>query len=622
MRALRFLAVAVVVVIGVLPSIVQRSTFATGVESQRIALNDNLRSASNPNTSQDVYYKTEGIVSGPPAPSPDRNEYPSLNLPSPFNDTRLIVWFLAQQHLYFGGFVLGVLFLVMIFELIGLMSGAKEAAQRYDGLAFKMLGLIILAFSLTAISGGLLLFGLLALYPHVITYLTGVFRPFFLVYGLLFLALSLIVYFYYYSWQRMTAGFSKWIHATVGVLINVIGTAIMFLANSWGSFMMSPAGVDDRGRFLGNYWNVLHNALWNPLNVHRFLGNIILGAAVMAGYAAYSTVNAKNRDERAYHDWMGYLSFLTMVFVFFAMPFTGYWLHREIYGYRQQMGITLVGGLLAWLGIILVILIGLIFGAINYYIWQRIDFVEGAGRYRSYAKYAFVVLSVSVLVYITPHTLVTRPNELTAIGGKLHPVVGNFGVESSKQPAVYMMIVVTMGSWLTFWRSRYESVVTCQPVVNATVAGLFVAGIANIIWLGIYGYYIPANVRVGLNIPLVVTAVSIILFGSLLTFALNRQKKPIAPANWGNLPDRGCYALLFIAIAITWILGLAGYERSAVRLYWHFTEIMRDNSPWGFTYPVGFAANMITANALIFWCGLLFLFWLQKRRDATIKNAG
>jgi len=617
MLALRFLAVAVVVVVSGLPPFDVRSSYATGVEPQRIALNDNLQSAGNPDTSQDLYYKSYGIISGPPAPSPERNDYPSLNLQAPFNDTRLIIWFLAQQHLYFGSFVLGVLFLVMIFELIGVLSGAKESAQRYDGLAFKMVGLIILAFSLTAISGGLLLFGLLTLYPHVITYLAGVFRPVFLIYGLLFLALSLIVYFYYYSWQRMPAGFEKWIHATVGVLINVIGTAIMFLANSWGSFMMSPAGVDKQGRFLGNYWNVLHNALWNPLNVHRFFGNIILGAAVMAAYAAYQALNTKDQDERAYYDWMGCVSFLTMIFVLFTVPFGGYWLSREIYGFRQQMGITMFGGLIAWMNLILVLIVGVLFAAINFYIWQRIDSSEEGKRYHLYAKYVFLILVICILVVTTPHTLVMRPLELKAIGGQQHPIVGNFGVESSKNAAVNIMIVVTIGSLIMLWNSRYRSVVAVQTVIDAALAGLFLAGIVNVVWMGIYGYYVPANVRVGLSVPMVLTTASIGLFGAILTFIRNFRAKPVAAPAWGNLSVRGNYALLFIAVMITLIMGIGGYMRSAIRLFWHVMEIMRDNSPWGFIHRIGFAANMITVNALIFWAALLFLFWLQKRREVV-----
>src|SRR3989344_8189962 len=132
MRVLLFLAVAVVLVVGDLPCFSEQTAHAADVDALRDAIPN---TPENSIVAKDVYYKTEGLVSGPPAPILNANDYPSLNLPAPFNDTRLIIWFFAQQHLYFGSFVLGVLFLVMIFELRCLMAGTKETAQRYDGLA-------------------------------------------------------------------------------------------------------------------------------------------------------------------------------------------------------------------------------------------------------------------------------------------------------------------------------------------------------------------------------------------------------------------------------------------------------------------------------------------------------
>ena len=65
-----------------------------------------------------------------------------------------------------------------------------------------------------------------------------------------------------------------------------------------------------------------------------------------------------------------------------------------------------------------------------------------------------------------------------------------------------------------------------------------------------------------------------------------------------------------LATAFTWMMGLMGYIRSSVRLFWHVNEIMRDNSPWAYTHTVGFAANMISFNVLFFWVSILFVFWL------------
>jgi len=410
----------------------------------------------------------------------------------------------------------------------------------------------------------------------------------------------------------------------MGLLANALGTTMMFLANSWGTFMMSPAGVDTQGRFLGNYWNTIRNALWNPLNLHRFCGHIIFGAAVIAAYAAFNAFSTKDHEEREFSDWMGYVSFLAFVFVIFTIPFGGYWLSREIYSYKQQMGITMFGGHLAWANILLVTLMGALFLGINYYIWQRIDCVEEGHRYRPYAKYVFLTLAICILVYITPHTLDMTPKELKAIGGQQHPVFGNFGVESSKQAAVNMMMVVTVWSLLMMWRSQYRFKKIKSVRIKAWVSGLFIAGAVNIVWLGIYGYYVPANIRVGLMVPMALTILIIIVVGVSLNALMISQDKASYSPSWGKLRKNGYFALFFLAVTITWLMGVGGYMRSSLRLFWHATDIMRDNSPWAYTPTIGFAANVISGNVFFFWFEFLFLVWLtklgRKRRERPVSE--
>src|SRR5262249_52996363 len=153
----------------------------------------------------------------------------------------------------------------------------------------------------------------------------------------------------------------KWMHLSMSVILNVIGTVLMFLANSWIGFMMSPAGVDEQGRFLGNIWHVVHTALWNPLNVHRILGNMAFGGGVVAAYAAYRFLSSSTGGGRAHFVWLGYFVMVIGVAFLIPLPFAGYWLMREVYAYRHHMVITLMGGLLAWLFIIQATMIGILF---------------------------------------------------------------------------------------------------------------------------------------------------------------------------------------------------------------------------------------------------------------------
>jgi cytochrome d ubiquinol oxidase subunit I len=567
-------------------------------------------------TSKDVHYGIQGTPTGPPAPH--------LSYPDDYGtfggfQSRTIIWVLAQQHNFLGGFVLGVLVLITLLELRGILMRNREAAQRDDEIAFELLGIVLLVLSLAAISGGVLLFGLLSFYPGLMRYFVTVLRSILFFYGTLLIFVSLTVYLYYLTWNRMKSGNSKWVHASIGLLSNTFGLLLMFFANAWTTFMISPSGVDDRGRYLGNSWRVIHNTLWMPFNIHRFFGDILFGSAVVAGYAAYRTMTAKSPDDKARYDRMGSVAFLAVVLSFLILPFGGYMLKREIYAYRQQMGMTLSGGLLAWLFILLVDLIGCLFIGMNYYLWQRIDLSPGGERYGKQAKIVLLVLTVCFLVYLTPHTIVMTPAELKAMGGAQHPIVGNYGTMSAKNTAANIMILTTVWSLLVWWKCRYRITQSADRLGSVLLGALFLGGAANIIYLGIYGYFIPANVRIGLSVPMALSTLTVIVLGSLITlWHIRGGERATSP--WKPVSNLGNYALLFIAVAVTWINGVAGYIRSSVRLHWHVTEILRDNSPWAFTNPIGYVGNIVSLNVLLFWSMISIIFWLVRLKDRTFEK--
>ena len=571
---------------------------------------------------KDVYYKTEGIVSGPPAPKTTDSEkdYPRYNF-----ESRVLLWFANQQHLYYGSFVLAVPIFCMVIEFMGVVTKDKAMAKRYDQLAYDFIKISLTAYSLTAILGGILIFTFLTLYPAFFQYLSGIFRPVMHIYALMFVAESGTLYIYYYGWDKMKEGFLKWIHLSMSVVLNVIGTILMFLANSWIGFMMSPAGVDEQGRYLGNIWHVIHTALWNPLNLHRILGNMAFGGGVVAAYAAYRFLSAKTDEERAHYDWMGYIAMALGVAFLIPLPFAGYWLMREVYAYRQQMGITLMGGLLAWLFIIQATMIGILFLSTNYYLWQALGRMRGAEKYQRYIKYLVFLLTCGYLVFITPHTIVMTPAELKAMGGQQHPVLGNYGVMSAKNGGINVIITTTVLSFVWYMRGNKVSTVSWSKFGNIFMGCFFFFAYLNIIMLAVYGYYIPANVRVGLSVPQVATTLSCLFFMFALNRVMMKGAKQMGPIEWGKISARSQYALIMLATAFTWMMGLMGYIRSSVRLFWHVNEIMRDNSPWAYTHTVGFAANMISANVLFFWISIMFVFWLgalgAKKAPAEAKAA-
>src|SRR5438034_276428 len=433
------------------------------------------------------------------------------------------------------------------------------------------------------------------------------------VYALVFVAESFVLAAYYYSWERMAAPALKWIHASIGIVANGLGAVLLLLANGWVAFMMSPAGVDEQGRYLGNVWHLMHSALWNPLNVHRFLADLMSGGAVVLAYASYRFLTSKSDEERAYYDWVGYVFLFVTVCALLPMPIAGYWLMRSVYAFRQTMGVTMMGGLLTWLFVVQALLIGVLFLGVNYYLWQSMGRIHGGERYQRYFKYLVWALMACTVIWLTPHTLLMSSGEVKATCGAQHPVIGNYGVMSAKNGAINVMICLTGLSYILYRRANRTLTVSWLTAGNSALGAVFVAGILNIVWLAVYGFYLPASIRVGLSSPQALTTFTVLFLGLLINRAMILWASVHGPIVWGKISVRGMVALFGLAAAFTWVMGLMGYIRSSGRLSWHISEIMPDLSPWAFTPSLGFAAKMVTLNMVVFWATVLLLFWISNR---------
>lgn len=564
---------------------------------------------------QDVFYKDwegnplKGPISGFPAPDLGEEDYNHYE----FAPSRILIWVANQQHLYFGSFVLAIPIFCMLIEFVGIRTKETDPvlSEKYDRLAHDLMKVSLTAYSWTAILGGILLFTFITLFPGFFKYLATIFRPVMHVYALMFLAESGILYVYYYGWDRMKSDpFLKWIHCSLSVLLNLVGTILMFLANSWATFMQAPGGIDEQGRFLGNIWHVIHSTLWNPVGIHRILGNIVFGGGIVGAYAAYHYLTAKTAEEKAHYDWVCYIAMFICIFGLIPLPFAGYWLMKEVYAFRQQMGITLMGGIMAWLFIIQAVMIGLLFFAANSYLHNSMYRVKGSHRYMKYCKYMVLLLIITFTMWMTPHTIVMTPAELKDMGGAQHPIIGHFGVMSAKNTAVNLMIQTTILCFLLYQRSNKKINVSWATQGNSWISAIFVMAAANVIFLGLYGYALPANQRVGLSVPQVVSTLTTLFAGTAINISMFKDSESYGEIQWGTQSKVATYAIFLLAISFTWLMGLMGYIRSAVRLFWHVTEVVRDNSVDAYTLTIGEAGKMMTFNALFVWVQFVVVFWV------------
>ena len=458
-------------------------------------------------------------------------------------DSRKLVWFLAQMHLFFGAFVLGVPLFAVIIEIAGRYTGDK----RYDDLAREFTSLLSIAFTITAALGGLLSFALFSLYPSVMVSLIGVFKGSMLLYALLFFAETLALYTYYYGWNRLQGrarfnpyvrlimkgmGFTlvvaafmlsigdflpemrgdtklfmaiayllplgggliitqdkKSIHILAGIILIVAGTAIMQSANSWVGFMMSPEGVGKKGELLGSAWHAFDNPLATPLAIHRMLGNLTFGGLVAGAYAAVKFISSRSAKDKAHYDWMGYISNLVAIVGLIPLPLAGYYLGREIYSVSPVMGNNMMGGDFSWTFILQAMLVGSLFMISNYYLWNGMMRIPGSERYYRYIKFILAALVISFAVWITPHNLPLSGNEMAQMGGSQHhPTLKFLGLMPAKNAVINLIIISTFFSFLIYRRGNRGEVVPIRkqglwPRVVILATSLF-----SILVVGRYGY--------------------------------------------------------------------------------------------------------------------------------------
>ena len=526
----------------------------------------------------------------------------------PVIGSRAAIWIAAEVHLMFAAFVLGVPMFAVVAEAIGMVT--KDA--RYDRLSKEFTRLLLVAYSATAIWGAILVFILATLWMKPWAYLTAVFAPSMWLYAALFFFESFTLYLYYYGWERWKHGRAKMVHVGLGVLLNVWGTIVMLIANSWLTYMMTPprdiTPTTDPATI--KLWHAIANATWMPINIHRLIANVVFGGAIVGAYASYRFLAAKTDEERAHYDWMGYVGNFIAISALIVLPFAGYWLGREIYQYDQSMGITMMGGFMSWLWVIQAFLIAVLFLTGNYYLWIGMGRIPGAERYQPYTKWLLVVLVLGALVWGTPHTMIADSRELAAMGGSHHPFLGALGVMSAKNTAVNLMILATFLSFLLYRRANIKPTVPWAKTGTRIQAGMFVVAAAIVLFFGIRGYFVEAIVRIGYSVYQVGAVLACIVFVTIIDVLMARGAQSLGAIQWGKMPPRSQYALFILAVTFTWLMGLMGFARSGIRQHWHVYQVMQDMTPYAATPALGYAAIMISTCVLIFLSLVAFIFWL------------
>ena len=527
----------------------------------------------------------------------------------PYIGSRNLIWIVAELHLLFGGFVLGVPVFAWICDVIGVVT--KE--ERYNKLARYFINLTLAAFEMTAIIGAFFLVFLIALYPKVVNYLSNIFWPTYYVYVVLFGVSMFILYLYWSGFETMKN--RKGLHLFYGFLLNLIALGVMIVPNAWATFQSSPVVLSaDMGAW-ERAWAAVRNPTWEPLNIHRFISNIVLGGFLSGAYAAVRYLGAKTDEERAHYDWMGYIGNFIGMFGLLTLPFAGYWLTRELYMYNQQMGITLMGGFLSWLFILQAVLIGVLFLASNYYFWLGLAYrTEGAEKYKTPMMVMLAALLLCFMVWLTPHSVVASIAEARAMGGAHHPVLGVLGVMSAKMTAVNVMILISFVSFLMYWRAGKKPTVRWAKVADVFIVILFVVAIVGVIVIGVWGYFVPAIVRINqFSVGQVLAVLFVLLTVTFMVGMMLRGAKETSTMTWGIMPVRSQLALICNAVTIVFTMALMGYARSASRVHWHIYGVLEDTSIHAYSPALGHMGFMAALATFLFFFLVGLILWVGIR---------
>ena len=150
-------------------------------------------------------------------------------------------------------------------------------------------------------------------------------------------------------------------------------------------------------------------------------------------------------------------------------------------------------------------------------------------------------------------------------------------------------------------------------VLKGRVGGLLqwvILGMAAgiVVYFGIKGYFVPAEVRIGYSVYQVMSVLFAMITITALDLYLFFGAKSFGEVQWGHMPRRSQYVLILLAVTFTLTIGLMGIVRSGIRETWHVYGVVRDVSTTSFTPTMGYASNVVAVATLTFFTLLFFIF--------------
>ena len=537
----------------------------------------------------------------------------------PYVGNRAAVWVVAQLHILFAAFILGAPIFVVISEILGW----KNQDARYERLAKEVTKVTVILYSMTALTGGLFIFVLLATYPQLTGWLINhFFVVFAIIYPLLFIAETIVLYLYWYTWDALQ-GPKKLRHIAIGVLLNVIGLTTLIVIDGPTSFMNTPVksaeGLDLKTfiETTATLWDKMNNFSWWPLNIHRTVGNVVFGGFITGLIAAYMYLMAKTDEERAFYDWFGFVGNLIGVGALLALPFAGYLLSYELCDYDASICPYMMSDQLSMFFEMQGAMVGLIFLASNYYIWLSLKRIEGLEQVRMRTTTLVLMASIPV-VFMLLWTKYPIPDKLAfilpACWVAAFLIAGRFlkwtVPAQTLVKVAFLMVIVGNAIWMTPHAFVATQALAPDDGSLSLPHGELNLGFITLDW-GMLALMPAKN-----------AAAFTLVFVTICNYILYNRALQRGRIVWGKIDFVAQFVLVFLAFSAIWTMGLMGAVRELTRKYFHVFNLQYDFTPEAFTPTLAYSSWVITGVTLTFYIVVSFAIVLTLRTGKDKAHAG
>jgi len=487
--------------------------------------------------------------------------------------------------------------------------GYKNQDPKYDRLAKEVIKVTVILYSMTALTGGLFIFVLLGTYPDFTTwFIKHFFLIFAVIYPLLFILETFVLYTYFYTWDSMK-GSKKARHIALGVLLNIIGTVTLFVIDGPTSFMNTPAKAAE-GLSLVEFiqtaglWDKVANFSWMPLNLHRMVGNVTFGGFIAGLIAAYMYMGAKTDEERSYYDWMGFVGNMIGVGALLLLPFMGYLLAYELCDYDASICPYMMADQLSMFFEMQGAMVGLIFLGSNYYIWLSMKRIQGVERVR-------ISGLVMIAVILIPAVM--------GVAWKMYP-------PPEWQSLIFLALLVGLPAIL----SKLPGLRFTVSAFTMIKVGFLMIVVADAIWMTPHGFVatqalateqleLPPWASELALMPAKNAAAFTLVFLTIVNYILYNRAIRQGTIIWGKIDFASQYVLIFLAFSAIWTMALMGTVRSLTRKYYHVYNLVPDFTAEAFTPTLAYSAWWITAVTLVFFAVVSFSIIVTLRAGSEQK---